>query len=168
MPSGSGTRRKEVSKNSKAIELTLEQLMKEPRPDPRHLTRLIDQADFLARERLGHGFIEPSRAVGKLQYIAGKLDVDALELARIRGMIKDYGKRIGVYESKAHREMKKHVKRNTRKAKASAERKRRNNAKNVYRAPKVYAPPPREESPPFEFERASNNEESAAEAVAGK
>ena len=54
--------------------------------------------------------------------VAGKLGVDALELARIRDMIKEYGKKIGVYEAKAHREMKKHIKANTRRKKASVVR----------------------------------------------
>lgn len=67
--------------------------------------------------------MEPARAVGKMQYIAGKLGVDALKLKEIRDMIKDYGKKIGVYEAKAHREMKRYIKQNTRRHRRSAEAK---------------------------------------------
>ncbi len=113
-----------------------------------------------------------------MQYVAGKLGIDALELARIREMIKDYGKKIGVYEAKAHREMKKQVKANTRKKKESAERrnaetkkrnanaKRRRNAANANAAARRRIeidvsdrPSARPESPAFEFGSDSEEEE---------
>jgi hypothetical protein len=129
--------------------------------------------------------MEPAKAVGQMQYVAGKLDVDALELARIRDMIKEYGKKIGVYEAKAHREMKKHVKVNTRRKRASVERhrlsaerrnaetkrrnanmkKRRNEeaaAAEARRRARPAPAPARPESPAFEFASGSNEEEEAS------
>lgn len=118
-----------------------------------------------------------------MQYVAGKLGVDALELARIRDMIKDYGKKIGVYEAKAHREMKKHIKANTRRKKASVERhnaetkKRNANAKRRRNAAAAnaearrrieidVAAAPRSESPAFEFGSNSEDEKAVAAVAA--
>jgi len=91
-------------------------------PSASTLKDLIRRSSLLADE--GQGFLEPASAVGKLQYVAGKLSVDALELARIRSMIKDYGKKIKVYEAKAHRALKKHIKQNTRRHRRATEAKR--------------------------------------------
>jgi hypothetical protein len=102
----------ESPRNPEQIERTLDQLMKESKPNAATLKKLIRRSSLLADG--GQGFLEPASAVGKLQYIASKLSVDALELARIREMIKDYGKKIKVYEAKAHRALKKHIKQNTR------------------------------------------------------
>ena len=96
--------------------------MKEPKPSTSTLKELIRRSSLLADE--GQGFLEPASAVGKLQYVAGKLSIDALELARIRSMIKDYGKKIKVYEAKAHRALKKHIKQNTRRHRRATEAKR--------------------------------------------
>ena len=96
--------------------------MKESKPNAATLKKLIRRSSLLADE--GQGFLEPASAVGKLQYIAGKLAVDALELARIREMIKDYGKKIKVYEAKAHRALKKYIKHNTRRHKRRTEAER--------------------------------------------
>jgi hypothetical protein len=139
--------------------------MRESHPSASSLKELIRRSSEMNR---GHGFAEPAKAVGQMQYVAGKLGVDALELQRIRDMIKDYGKKIGVYEAKAHREMKKHMKANTRRrapenaARVAAQKrnmaniaslKRRNAAKRVNTKKVV---PEREDSPPFEFDSKSD------------
>jgi len=99
----------------------LDELMKNPNPDASALADLIPQRLAIHR---GNGFKEPARAVGKMQYIAGKLRVDAIELTRIRDMIKEYGKKIGVYKAKAHRELKKYMKQNTRRLKHKTDKER--------------------------------------------
>jgi hypothetical protein len=145
------------ARNPEQLEAALERLMRDPRPSASSLKELIRRSSEFER---GQGYAEPAKAVGQMQYVAGKLGVDALELQRIRDMIKDYGKKIGVYEAKAHREMKKQVKANTRRKKESAERrnanaKRRRNeaaAANARRRASVINVAPRSESPAVESE----------------
>jgi len=174
------------ARNPEQLEALLERLMKASRPRAATLKELIRRSSEFGR---GQGFTEPAKAVGQMQYVAGKLDVDALELARIREMIKDYGKKIGVYEAKAHREMKKHIKVNTRRKRASVERhrlsaerrnaetkrrnanmKRRRNeeaaAAEARRRARPAPAPARPESPAFEFASGSEEEEEAPAAAA--
>ena len=174
------------ARDPEQLERVLDRLMKSSHPKASTLKELIRRSSEFGR---GQGYIEPAKAVGQMQYVAGRLDVDALELARIRDMIKEYGKKIGVYEAKAHREMKKHMKVNTRRKKESVERhrlsaekrnaetrrrnaalaRRRNEDAAAAEARRRARPPPapaRPESPAFEFASGSEEEKETPAAAA--